>query len=122
MLEGFGVCMQGLIWIGFWLDLPRHRSLLYHQPPQSQRATADSTCPAILLAPSAAYVLTEFIRVPPGRRVAVVGRPLGMPLVDGSKTYRAFTVEPGGLLDLRYIRFYRGKPVRVLDRWVGVCW
>jgi hypothetical protein len=36
-------------------------------------AHADSTCPVILLAPGTTYVLKEFIRVLPGRRVAVVG-------------------------------------------------
>lgn len=90
-------------------------------------------------------MLKEFIRVPTGRLVAVIGashfdrcplspqlsppyphqpttprptqgRPLGMPTIDAAKAYRAFTVEPGGALDLRYVRVFRGKPVRALGR------
>ena len=44
------------------------------------------------------------------------GRPLDMPTIDAHKCYRAFTVEAGGLLDLRFVRVYRGKPVRVIPR------
>jgi hypothetical protein len=36
--------------------------------------SADSTCAVILLAPSTTYVLKQFIRVPAGRRVAVIGK------------------------------------------------
>lgn len=39
-----------------------------------------------------------------------------MPTIDAAKAYRAFTVEPGGFLDLRYARIFRGKPVRALGR------
>lgn len=51
------------------------------------------------------------------RRVSVIGRPLDMPTLDAHLTFRAFTVEPGGLLDLRFVRVYRGRPVRIIPQY-----
>jgi hypothetical protein len=43
-----------------------------------------------------------------------MGRPLDMPTISAHRAYRAFTVERGGVLDLRFVRIYRGKPVRLI--------
>lgn len=42
-----------------------------------------------------------------GRKV-VVGNPLDLPTLDGQNAPRIFRVKPGGYLDLRYVRTYRG--------------
>lgn len=42
-----------------------------------------------------------------------------MPTIDAHRAYRSFTVEPGAFLDLRWVRLYRGKPIRIITRWVG---
>lgn len=50
--------------------------------------------------------------------MSVIGRPLNLPTIDGHRTFRSFTVEAGGFLDLRFVRVYRGKPVRLVPRYV----
>jgi len=67
------------------------------------------------LQPGTTYLLSEFVRV--ARRVSVIGRPLDMPTLDAHLTFRAFTVEPGGVLDLRFVRIYRGRPVRITPQY-----
>ncbi len=59
--------------------------------------------------PEAEYNITAPMAV--RRPVAVIGRPLGMPTLDGHLSYRAFHVEEGGRLDLRYVRILRGQSV-----------
>jgi hypothetical protein len=41
------------------------------------------------------------------RRVTIVGRPLGMPTIDGHNSTRLFMVEGTGALDLRFIRLIK---------------
>lgn len=67
----------------------------------------ESVCPVITLLPNTTYVLDHYITV--SRPVTIVGRPLGMPLIDGHGTFRIFMVLPGGRLDLRYVRLYKGR-------------
>lgn len=67
----------------------------------------ESVCPVITLLPNTTYVLDHYITV--SRPVTIVGRPLSMPTIDGHGTFRIFMVLPGGRLDLRYVRLYRGK-------------
>lgn len=71
-----------------------------HNPP-------DSGCRVITLVPHTVYNITAPMAV--RRPVAVVGRPLGLPTLDGHLSYRSFQVEAGGRLDLRYVRILRGK-------------
>lgn len=56
--------------------------------------------------PNTLYNITAPMAV--RRPVAIVGRPLGMPTLDPHLTYRAFQIEAGGRLDLRYVRVFRG--------------
>ncbi len=67
----------------------------------------ESVCPVITLLPNTTYVLDHYITV--SRPVTIVGRPLGMPTIDGHGTFRIFMVLPGGRLDLRYVRLYKGR-------------
>jgi len=39
-----------------------------------------------------------------------------MPTIDAHRAYRSFTVEPGAVLDLRWVRLFRGKPIRIIRR------
>jgi len=65
----------------------------------------------VTLLPGVTYVLSEFIRV--SRQITVIGRPLDMPTVDAHRAFRAFTVEAGGFIDIRFVRLFRGKPIRL---------
>lgn len=67
----------------------------------------DSSCRIISLVPYADYNITQPMAV--RRPVAVIGRPLGMPTLDGHTSYRSFQIEAGGRLDLRYVRIFRGE-------------
>ena len=59
----------------------------------------ESRCRVITLLPSTTYVIDHYISIT--RPVTIIGRPLGIPTIDGHLSYRTFMVEPGGRLDLR---------------------
>lgn len=63
--------------------------------------------PSPCLCAGATYDIGEDHIEVTGRKV-VVGNPLNLPTLDGQNAPRIFRVMPGGYLDLRYVRTYRG--------------
>lgn len=71
-----------------------------------------TTCPRLTLVPATNYSITEQLVI--RRRVTLVGRPLGLPIIDAHNTTRAFLVEAGGFLDVRFVEIVKGKFVEVV--------
>lgn len=46
--------------------------------------------------------------IPVTSRKVVIGNPLNLPILDGSKAPRIFHITAGGYLDLRFVITYRG--------------
>ncbi len=47
------------------------------------------------------------------RRVTIIGRPLGMPTIDGHNATRIFMVEGTGAVDIRFVRLIKGRFIEV---------
>lgn len=45
----------------------------------------------------------------------ILGRPVGLPTIDATGTFRAFTVYAEGSLDLRFVRIFRGHPMEYIQ-------
>lgn len=75
-----------------------------------------TNCPRLTLVPATNYSITEQLII--RRRVTIVGRPLGLPIIDAHNTTRAFLVEAGGFLDVRFVQIVKGKFVEVVPRFL----
>lgn len=81
--------------------------------PQLRLLVETTECSVITLMPGMKYVLDDEIIV--RRPVVIMGRPLSPPIIDAHFIYRAFLVEEGGKLDLRFVEAWRGVPAPVIQ-------
>jgi len=69
-------------------------------------------CSVVTLMPNTNYSIEEQLVI--RRRITIIGRPLGMPYIDAHNSTRAFLVEAGGFLDVRFVHIVKGRFVEVI--------
>jgi hypothetical protein len=74
----------------------------------------NTTCTRLTLEPATNYSITEQLVI--RRHITLVGRPLGLPIIDAHNTTRAFLVEAGGFLDVRFVQIVKGNFLEVTPR------
>lgn len=66
-----------------------------------------NTCSLVTLKPSVIYRMPREVEV--AGHKAIIGHPIKMPAIDATGNRRAFTVEDGGSLSLKFLRMWRGS-------------
>lgn len=72
-----------------------------------------TTCPRLTLVPATNHSISDQLVI--RRRVTIVGRPLGLPIIDAHNATRIVLVEDGGFLDVRFVQLVRGKAIEVIS-------
>ncbi|KAM3571712.1 hypothetical protein VYU27_006247 [Nannochloropsis oceanica] len=84
-----------------------------------------TSCSVVTLMPNTNYSIVEHLVI--RRRITIIGRPLGMPYIDAQNSTRAFLVEAGGFLDVRFVHVVKGKIIEIVRLLLyqvrgSVCW
>ena len=77
-----------------------------------RRLIDETGCSMVTLMPNTNYSIGEQLVI--RRRITIIGRPLGMPYIDAHNSTRAFLVEAGGFLDVRFVHIVKGRFIEVV--------